>query len=229
MYLSGWRRKLPAPIDSSAAALEKALTQETYARKEGFYRIGGRCILLDGIMFPHINAPGILLMFALQVIGLIGVASMLGVDKVVILLERCTRRSDFPEAKATEARSHSAHLNRFLPPGPGRPPGNMGQLTLKRTSDSRPSGQRSDDDFDVLADGAVVGRTLKVHAAPVGTPWMWTLAFGHQKLARSKKHLRRPCVDRAEPLGLLRFVLEGSRDPARATSLGVRHARAGFS
>jgi hypothetical protein len=54
---------------------------------------------------------------------------------------------------------------------------------------------------------------------------MWTLAFGHQKAARSKKHLRRPCVDRAEPLG--RFVLEGSRDPARATSLGVRHARAG--
>jgi hypothetical protein len=23
------------------------------------------------------------------------------------------------------------------------------------------------------------GRILKVHAAPVGTPWMWTLAFGH--------------------------------------------------
>jgi hypothetical protein len=163
MYLGGWRRKLPR-ADSRAAALEKALPQETYARgEEG---------LLDrpalhplGMMFPHINAPGILLMFALQVIGLIGVASMLGVDKVVILLERCTRRSDFPEAKATEARSHSAHLNRFLPPGPGRPPGNMGQLVLKRASASRPSGQRSDDDFDVLADGAVVGRTLKVHAA----------------------------------------------------------------
>jgi hypothetical protein len=105
MYLGGWRRKLPR-ADSRAAALEKALPQETYARgEEG---------LLDrpalhplGMMFPHINAPGILLMFALQVIGLIGVASMLGVDKVVILLERCTRRSDFPEAKATEARSHS--------------------------------------------------------------------------------------------------------------------------
>jgi hypothetical protein len=25
---------------------------------------------------------------------------------------------------------------------------------------------------DVLADGAVVGRIMKVHAAPVGTPWM---------------------------------------------------------
>ena len=31
----------------------------------------------------------------------------------------------------------------------------------------------------VLADGAVVGRILKVHAAPVGSPWMWTLAFEH--------------------------------------------------
>jgi hypothetical protein len=33
----------------------------------------------------------------------------------------------------------------------------------------------------VLAGGAVVGRILKVHAAPVGTPWMWTLAFGHHE------------------------------------------------
>ena len=38
-----------------------------------------------------------------------------------------------------------------------------------------------DDDFDVLADGAVVGRILKVHAAPAGSPWMWTLAFGHHE------------------------------------------------
>ena len=43
------------------------------------------------------------------------------------------------------------------------------------------SGQWSDDDFDVLADGTVVGRILKVHAAPVGTPWMWTLAFGQHE------------------------------------------------
>src|SRR5262245_2759597 len=37
------------------------------------------------------------------------------------------------------------------------------------------------EDYDVLADGAVVGRIMKVHAAPVGTPWMWTLAFGHHE------------------------------------------------
>ena len=54
-------------------------------------------------------------------------------------------------------------------------------LILKRASASRPSGEWNDDDFDVLADGAVVGRILKVHAAPAGSPWMWTLAFGHHE------------------------------------------------
>ena len=54
-------------------------------------------------------------------------------------------------------------------------------LVLKRASASRPSGEWTDDDFDVLADGAVVGRIIKVHAAPEGSPRMWTLAFGHHE------------------------------------------------
>ena len=54
-------------------------------------------------------------------------------------------------------------------------------LLLKRASANRPSGEWNDDDFDVLADGAVVGRIFKVHAAPVGAPWMWTLAFGYHE------------------------------------------------
>jgi hypothetical protein len=62
----------------------------------------------------------------------------------------------------------------------GLPHGRTG-LILKRASASRPSGEWKDDDYDVLADGAVVGRIMKVHAAPVGTPWMWTLAFGHHE------------------------------------------------
>jgi hypothetical protein len=37
----------------------------------------------------------------------------------------------------------------------------MTQLTLKRASASRPSGQWSDEDYDVLADGKVVGRILQ--------------------------------------------------------------------
>src|SRR5262249_51157882 len=57
----------------------------------------------------------------------------------------------------------------------------MTTLILKRASDSRPSGQWNDDDYDVLADGAVVGRIFDAAASPVGTPWMWTLAFGHHE------------------------------------------------
>jgi hypothetical protein len=35
------------------------------------------------------------------------------------------------------------------------------QLILERASASRPSGEWSDDDYDVLADGVVVGRMPK--------------------------------------------------------------------
>jgi len=54
-------------------------------------------------------------------------------------------------------------------------------LILKRASASRPSGQWKDDDYDVLADGVVVGRIFNAKAAPVGQSWMWTLLFEHHK------------------------------------------------
>jgi hypothetical protein len=57
----------------------------------------------------------------------------------------------------------------------------MPALILKRAPASRTSGEWNDNDFDVLADGAVVGRIFKAAASPVGSPWMWTLAFGHHK------------------------------------------------
>jgi hypothetical protein len=52
-------------------------------------------------------------------------------------------------------------------------------LILKRASAARPSGEWSDEDYDVLADGVVVGRIFKANAAPVGESW--TLAFGHHE------------------------------------------------
>jgi hypothetical protein len=55
------------------------------------------------------------------------------------------------------------------------------RLILKHATMSRPSGEWNDDDYDAFADGAVVGRIMKVHAAPEGSPWMWTLAFGHHE------------------------------------------------
>jgi hypothetical protein len=57
----------------------------------------------------------------------------------------------------------------------------MDQLILKRASASRPSGEWNDDDYDALADGVVVGRIFNAAASPVGTPWMWTLAYGYHE------------------------------------------------
>jgi hypothetical protein len=54
-------------------------------------------------------------------------------------------------------------------------------LVLKRASTSLPPAGGDDDDFDVLADLAVVGCIMKAAAAPVGAPWLWTLAFGHHE------------------------------------------------
>jgi hypothetical protein len=60
-------------------------------------------------------------------------------------------------------------------------------LILKRASASRPSGEWNEDDYDVLAHGEVVGRIMKANAAPVGSPWMWTLAFGYHR-GRAANH-----------------------------------------
>jgi hypothetical protein len=57
----------------------------------------------------------------------------------------------------------------------------MSDSLLKRAATSRPSGERNDDDFDVLADGEIVSRIYKANAAPVASPWMWTLAFWHHE------------------------------------------------
>src|SRR5262245_27597526 len=57
----------------------------------------------------------------------------------------------------------------------------MDALILKRAAASRLSGEWSEDDYDVLADGVVVGRIMKAAAAPVGQPWLWTLAFWHHE------------------------------------------------
>ena len=69
-------------------------------------------------------------------------------------------------------------------------------LILKRASVSRPSGEWSDDDYDVLCDGVVVGRIMKAAAVPVGMSWMWTLAYGHHE-DRTPTHGYEPTRDAA--------------------------------
>ena len=47
----------------------------------------------------------------------------------------------------------------------------MTDLVLKRAT---PTG----DQYEVLAEGQVVGHIRLSDAAPMATPWMWTLAYG---------------------------------------------------
>jgi hypothetical protein len=50
-------------------------------------------------------------------------------------------------------------------------------LILKRASASRPSGQWQDEDYDVLADGKVIGRIYEDASAstPPELRWLWSV------------------------------------------------------
>jgi hypothetical protein len=52
----------------------------------------------------------------------------------------------------------------------------MTQLILKRGSIGS-----NQEDYDVLADGAVVGRIFLAAQSPRGRAWMWTLAYGQHE------------------------------------------------
>ena len=57
----------------------------------------------------------------------------------------------------------------------------MTDLLLRQAQASR-AGAQGDDDYDVIGtDGIVIGRIFKATTSPVGTPWMWTLAYGDHK------------------------------------------------
>jgi hypothetical protein len=58
---------------------------------------------------------------------------------------------------------------------------------LKRASASRSSGEWSESDYDVLADGVVIGRIMRAAAALEGMLWIWTLIFGYHE-DRSPTH-----------------------------------------
>jgi hypothetical protein len=62
----------------------------------------------------------------------------------------------------------------------------LGLLILKRATTSRLSGQWSDDDYDVLENGVLVGRIFQSAGAPRNRPWMW--ASDHNGEIRRAAH-----------------------------------------
>ena len=75
-------------------------------------------------------------------------------------------------------------------PRSGRKETELGSLILKRANNSRLSGRWSDDDYDVLENGVVVGRIFKVPVPPQDRPWMW--ASGHNGEIRRAAQRTKP-------------------------------------
>ena len=60
-------------------------------------------------------------------------------------------------------------------------PSVQSQCSARPMSASRMSGEWSEDDYDVVCEGVVVGSIMKAAAAPVGQPWLGTLDYGHHE------------------------------------------------
>jgi hypothetical protein len=67
----------------------------------------------------------------------------------------------------------------------------MATLILKRASASRPSGEWNDDDFDVRADGAVIGRIFNSNSGRLERP-----GGGRWRLDTTKIEAQRTAVQR---------------------------------
>jgi hypothetical protein len=95
----------------------------------------------------------------------------------------------------------------------------MTTLILKRVSASRPSGEWSEDDYDVLADGAVVGRIFKANASPVGASWMWTFSLRPPRGSDADAWLRRDA--RSRDGGLREELAANMTDPKDSSCIAA--------
>jgi hypothetical protein len=78
----------PLPVDESAASLELRLQKETDGRQEDrFYGIAIGTVLMDMAVFQHLPWIGIICIFLLELVILLGLARRFGNEHVTILLD----------------------------------------------------------------------------------------------------------------------------------------------
>jgi hypothetical protein len=78
----------PLPVDESAAALEQRLQKEMDGRQEDrFYAIAIGTVLIDMAVFQHLSWVGVVCIFLLELVILLGLAKRFGSEHVTILLE----------------------------------------------------------------------------------------------------------------------------------------------
>jgi hypothetical protein len=78
----------PLPVDESAAALELRLQKETDGRQDDrFYGIAIGTVLIDMAVFEHMPWIGIVCVFLLELVILLGLAKRFGNEHITILLD----------------------------------------------------------------------------------------------------------------------------------------------
>lgn len=78
----------PLPVDESAATLELRLQKEMDGRQEDrFYSIAIGAVLIDMAVFPHQSWIGIVCIFLLELVILLGLAKRFGNEHITILLD----------------------------------------------------------------------------------------------------------------------------------------------
>jgi|GEM_PF-5924233 len=78
----------PLPVDESAATLELRLQKELDGRQEDkFYSIAIGAVLIDMAVFQHLPWIGIVCIFLLELVILLGLAKRFGIENVTILLD----------------------------------------------------------------------------------------------------------------------------------------------
>jgi hypothetical protein len=106
----------PLPVDESAAVLELRLQKETDSRQQDrFYSIAIGTVLIDMAVFPHQSAIGIVCIFLLELIILLGLAKQLGNEHVTILLDYLFHQwLSEPNTAGTELPSRSRMMTTTL-------------------------------------------------------------------------------------------------------------------